>query len=322
MVSVFDKLKQARELLNLSQIEAATQAGLDQRDISKLENGKAKFIPSNYIQFLHGKGIDINSLYNEKEGKVRVFISHSSFDAVTPADYSTNYDTVLAKTQIPGVVKEPNASVNASPTASPTGKKAKKSVQFMPQVITVDQSGEENILYVPVQARAGYLVGRSDPDFLQTLPAFRLPGLRNATYRMFDVSGPSMAPTIGDGDKVISSFVESIDDIIDDRVYVVVTHDGIVVKRVLNRVSARGKLVLKSDTVAHRQEFRTYEIDYDSVVELWYCRMKLSGDFSAPSEIYSRLNELESDVTELKSVNTSLLFQMDEIRRIVHEKLL
>lgn len=176
----------------------------------------------------------------------------------------------------------------------------KGQVQNVPQVITVDPDGNDNILYVPVKARAGYLLGYGDPEFMETLPTFRLPGLSNATFRMFEVDGPSMAPNIISGDRIIGEWVDKLDGIRDNRVHVVVHKGGITVKRVLNRIKERGKIYLKSDTVVHRPDYPTLEIDPEDISEIWYGRLKLSSDFSEPSEVYHRLADLEVDIMEMK----------------------
>jgi transcriptional regulator with XRE-family HTH domain len=170
----------------------------------------------------------------------------------------------------------------------------------IPRIITVDSGGNDNIVYVPVKARAGYLLGFGDAEFMETLPTFRLPGLNNATYRMFEVEGPSMAPNVLHGDRIIGEWIDELDKIRDNRVYVVVHAGGIAVKRVVNRLRERGKLYLKSDTIAHRHEFPTIEIDPEDVKEVWYGRMKISSDFSEPAEVYHRLADLEMDVMEMK----------------------
>jgi transcriptional regulator with XRE-family HTH domain len=170
----------------------------------------------------------------------------------------------------------------------------------IPRVITVDNGGMDNIIYVPVKARAGYLLGYGDPEFMETLPTFRLPGLSNATYRMFEVEGPSMAPNVLHGDRVIGEWVENLDEIRDNRVYIVVHSGGVAIKRIVNRLKERGKLYLKSDTIAHRHEFPTLEVDPTDVREIWYGRMKISSDFSEPAEVYHRLADLEMDVMEMK----------------------
>ncbi len=193
--------------------------------------------------------------------------------------------------------------INAAETGQPfIDPKANKTGTFtgVPRVITVDKEGIDNIIYVPVKARAGYLLGYGDAEFMEQLPTFRLPGLSNATYRMFEVEGPSMAPNILNGDRLIGEWVENLNDIRDNRVYIVVHSGGVAVKRVINRLKERGKLYLKSDTIAHRHDFPTIEIDPADISEIWYGRLKISSDFSEPSEVYQRLGDLEMDMLELK----------------------
>ncbi len=170
----------------------------------------------------------------------------------------------------------------------------------MPRVITVDREGNDNIIYVPVKARAGYLSGYGDPEFIETLPTFRLPGLNNATFRMFEVDGPSMAPNVLNGDRIIGEWIDSLDKIRDNRVHVIVHKGGVAVKRIINRIKERGKLYLKSDTIAHRHEFPTIEIDPEDIKEIWYGRLKISSDFTEPAEVYHRLADLEVDVMDMK----------------------
>ena len=170
----------------------------------------------------------------------------------------------------------------------------------IPKIITVDNSGNDNIIYVPVKARAGYLTGYGDIEYMESLPTFRLPGLNNGTYRMFEVDGPSMAPNVLHGDRIIGEWIDALDKIRDNRVYVIVHEGGVAVKRLINRLKERGKLYLKSDTIAHRHEFPTIEIDPADVKEVWYAQMKISSDFSEPAEVYHRLADLETDVMEMK----------------------
>lgn len=61
------KLKQVRLLLGLSQEDAARSCGITQRDISQLETGKKVFIHTEYIQYLHSRGVDLNTLFSESE---------------------------------------------------------------------------------------------------------------------------------------------------------------------------------------------------------------------------------------------------------------
>lgn len=169
---------------------------------------------------------------------------------------------------------------------------------MMPKVVTMDTQGNENVVFVPVKARAGYLNGYGDTEFISTLPAYRLPGLGNGTFRLFEVGGLSMHPTLNDKDMVIGSFVESFAAVRDDRVYVVVTKsEGIVVKRCLNRLKTDGKLILKSDNYKHRDDYPTIVCNPEDILEIWYVTGYMSRQLRPPAEMYTRLIDLEARLT-------------------------
>lgn len=174
----------------------------------------------------------------------------------------------------------------------------------IPQVIAVNQTGNENVIYVPVKARAGYLDGYGDAEYIETLPTFNMPHLTNGTYRCFEVYGNSMVRTFFDGDLVFGKYVESLSDIKDGRIYIIVSKNGgIVLKRVINRIAERGKLILKSDN--KNGNYPTYTIDAQEVMEVWYVTMFASKQMPEPIDIYDRLHELESQLITLQeSVNT------------------
>jgi len=74
--------------------------------------------------------------------------------------------------------------------------------------ITVDKAEKENAEYVPIKAKAGYMAGYNDPEFIAALPKVNLPKLfKGKSYRMFPIIGDSMAP-IPEGSDVIASFAE------------------------------------------------------------------------------------------------------------------
>ncbi len=169
----------------------------------------------------------------------------------------------------------------------------------MPQVVAVNQTGDENVVYVPVKARAGYLDGYGDPEYIETLPSFNMPHLTNGTYRCFEVKGNSMVRTFFDGDLVFGKYVEDLKDIKDGRVYIIVSkNDGIVLKRVINRIAERDKLILKSDN--KDGNYPTYTINAEEIVEVWYVTMYASKQMPEPVDIYDRLHELESKVVDLE----------------------
>ncbi|MDI9309245.1 MAG: LexA family transcriptional regulator [Limnohabitans sp.] len=171
----------------------------------------------------------------------------------------------------------------------------------LPKVITVNEEGRENINFIGVQARAGYLSGYADPEYIEHLPAFSMPMLNEGTYRCFEVKGNSMSTTIHDGDYIFGKYVEDFDDIIDGRIYVIVSKDdGVVVKRVLNRIKESGKLILKSDN--RDGNYPIYSINLEDILEVWYAKMYASKQMPDPINIYEKIHELEGKIYELESI--------------------
>lgn len=178
-----------------------------------------------------------------------------------------------------------------------------ESLVRMPKVITVDSQGNENVIMVPVKARAGYLNGYGDQEFISTLPAYRIPGLNNGSYRIFEVEGISMYPTLNSGDLAIGKSIENLQDIRDDRVHIIVTlSDGIVIKRVLNRLNTDGKLILKSDNYKERDMFPPIVCDPANILEVWYATGYISRQMRPPAEVYNRVVDLEGRLTILESI--------------------
>jgi len=180
-------------------------------------------------------------------------------------------------------------------------------IVLTPQYITVDSEGEENILHVSARAAAGYLRGYADPVYLGKLPSFRLPGLTDATYRSFTVDGDSMYPTLKSGQMVIGRWVEKLDYIREDRVHILVTKsDGIVIKRLLNRVEQYNKIIAKSDATNDRGLYKNIEIDPEDILEIWYAVFHGGFDFQSPADMWKRVNNHEADITRLQNTVAQL----------------
>jgi transcriptional regulator with XRE-family HTH domain len=72
-MNTFDRLFIARTFLSLSQKEAAEQAGINAASVSIMERGEKKFIPTEYLQLLYAKGIDINWIFSDSNDTSLVF---------------------------------------------------------------------------------------------------------------------------------------------------------------------------------------------------------------------------------------------------------
>lgn len=196
-----------------------------------------------------------------------------------------------------------NRGNNTAATIVSDNEEVYQAKQRMPSVITVDNTGKENVIFVPVKARAGYLNGYADPEYIANLPAYSIPGLNHGTFRLFEVEGLSMHPTIHPGDVIIGQNVSQMRDVRDDRVYVVITkNEGIVVKRVLNRIEKDGKLILKSDNYKERDAYPTIVCDPVDVIEIWYATGFISRQMRPPAEMYNRLIDLEGKFTLLENL--------------------
>lgn len=170
---------------------------------------------------------------------------------------------------------------------------------LMPKVVAINENEEELVSLVNVKAAAGYLNGYADPEFIEKLPTIRMPGLKGGTHRAFENAGHSMSPTFHNKSISIGQWVESFDDIKDRYVYIVVSKtDGVVIKRVLNRIKERNQLVLISDN-SNKREYPNIIIDAEDVLELWKVRGAFSFEFPEPTQWQDRFNDLEAQITFL-----------------------
>lgn len=180
-------------------------------------------------------------------------------------------------------------------------KTTKENFFHTPKVVTVDKHGRDNVVLVPNKAAAGYLTGYGDTTFIKSLPTYNLPNITNGTFRMFQVAGDSMEPTIQSQSYVVGEWKENWNnDIKDGRVYIFVIqsyeYEGILVKRALNRIDKYGNILLKSDNKIYANKTFTPE----EIKEVWEVKLYLSFNIPDPATIYDRMNDLESRLIELE----------------------
>lgn len=169
-----------------------------------------------------------------------------------------------------------------------------------PKVVTVDSHNMDNIVLVPQKLKAGYISGYQDPNFISKLPSYRMPGLNNGIFRMFEVEGNSMYPTLPNKSFVVGKFVENfITDVKDNLLYAVISNeveDGIV-KRCTNRIEKYNNLICKSD---NRRNYPTQNIDPRSIKEMWEIKLHLNFQLPDPADIYDRMTDIEAELQEIK----------------------
>lgn len=166
-----------------------------------------------------------------------------------------------------------------------------------PKVVTVNSGEEENIVLVNQKAAAGYPHNVQDVEWYQQLPAFDipLPEYRNATYRGFQVEGDSMMPNLRPGEWVLGKAVPSITEVSYSKIYVVVLHDSVLVKKI-QKLDDPYKILL----ISINEEYAPSEVLVSDIQELWQVNSKLTFSIDATSE-NGLLRQLQQSMNELKS---------------------
>ncbi len=174
---------------------------------------------------------------------------------------------------------------------------ATSNVSVIPKVVTVDANENENMVLVNAKAAAGYPQNIQDTSWYRQLPAFDipLPEFRNATYRGFQVEGDSMLPNLRPGEWVLAKAVESIQDVSANKMYVVVLHDAVLVKKL--EKSPNG---YKMSLISLNETYPPYEVDMQQIQELWQVNSKITFGLDATTET-GLLRQLQESMEELKS---------------------
>ncbi|REC61819.1 XRE family transcriptional regulator [Chryseobacterium pennae] len=168
--------------------------------------------------------------------------------------------------------------------------------------IKTDSKGENKIEIVPYKASMGYLMGYSDPEYIDELQTMSLPFLHNGKYRAFPVEGDSMPP-YSDGNFIIGQYIETVASMKIGKTYLLVTREGFLFKR-LDKVSDTS-ITVKSDNPF----YNNLEIPFSDLKEIW----QFAGSFAsqeqqiinpADDELKRMLMKLMEEIIELKKTST------------------
>lgn len=141
--------------------------------------------------------------------------------------------------------------------------------------ISVDRSNNENVEYVPVKAKAGYIAGYHDPEFIASLPKYSFPNLpTQGTFRVFPLTGDSMLP-IPESSDIIAQYVPDWTAIKPDTPCIVILkgQQDFVFKMVT--VQSEGTFHLRSLNTA----YDPYTVGVDEILEIWKFYAYTSREF-------------------------------------------
>jgi transcriptional regulator with XRE-family HTH domain len=128
--------------------------------------------------------------------------------------------------------------------------------------IVVDKAGDNVIEIVPHKAKAGYMTGYSDPEYIESLQYISLPMLKGGKYRAFEVDGDSMPP-FKTGTYIVGKYVENAKELKKGKTYLVMTTEGMTYKRLKD--IREEYLVLDSDN----ELYQSFEVPYGQILQLW-----------------------------------------------------
>ncbi|UOG73036.1 LexA family transcriptional regulator [Hymenobacter tibetensis] len=253
-------LKFWRRELALTQAQMAEKLGIKRSLVGAYEEGRAEPKLTTLVNMARLFGI--------------------SLDALVTTDFSKKKNAKAALLQL-------QPATSTEPTRPGGGLRI--------LALTVDKEQNENIELVPQKAAAGYLNGYADPEYLEELPKFRLPMLgTGGTYRAFEISGDSMLP-IASGTVIVGRYVDDWMTLKDGTPCIVVSSkEGIVFKRVFNRLKEGAMLALHSDNPL----YSPYEIGVEDVVEIWEAKAYISSTFPIADLSLSRLASIVLDLQQ------------------------
>lgn len=166
--------------------------------------------------------------------------------------------------------------------------------------ISVDKSNNENVEYVPVKAKAGYMAGYNDPEFIAGLPKYSLPNLpAQGTFRIFPSVGDSMLP-VPEGADIVAQYIADWTDLKADTPCIVILkgQQDFVFK--LTTVNEEGTIRLKSLNPV----YEPYTVEAADVMEIWRFYAYTSREFPEArpemETVLAAIRNLEERVKELK----------------------
>ncbi|MGV3697119.1 XRE family transcriptional regulator [Flavobacterium sp.] len=166
--------------------------------------------------------------------------------------------------------------------------------------ITVDKSGNNFIEIVPHKARAGYLTGYADPEFIENLQQIALPFLGSGKMRAFPIGGDSMPPHT-DKSFIVGRYVENLGEIKKDKTYIIITlSEGITYKRLNSKNT--DSITVEPDNIS----YSPYDIKLSDVLEIWEYVAHIGQDDSKPETINAEsfpgiLKTLQSEIAAINA---------------------
>ena len=164
-------------------------------------------------------------------------------------------------------------------------------------VVKATGTKKPHLPLVKASQQKQYTKKYADADFIKGLDMFLLPGFEEGDYRLFETPDDAMAPSLLPGEVVIGSSVSDHTTIENGTLAVIVTKEGLFVRRVHFYANEKHVLILKSDN----RKVKNLNIHHEKVIEIWAIKGKVTTAFASAGLIDSkRIERLESSLDNLR----------------------
>ncbi len=166
---------------------------------------------------------------------------------------------------------------------------------------TVDSKNDENIELIPEKAKAGYVRGFADPEYIKDLPVFKLPFLsKQKKYRTFQLNGDSMLP-IPDKAWVTGEFVQDWNFIKNGDACIILTlNDGVVFKIIENNIIVKKSIKLYSLNPI----YEPFDLNVNEIREIWKFTNFISNEIPEPKipkeDLLKTVANLQYEMNKIK----------------------
>ena len=279
-------LKFWRREMALTQAQMAERLGIKRSLVGAYEEGRAEPRLATLVNMARLFGISLDQLVTTDFTKKKYMKAASSMRIL----HTAALVEAGADTDDSGGPDGPE-----DPTHGPAAANGKLRVL----ALTVDRDQNENIEWIGQKAAAGYLNGFADPEYLEVLPKFRLPMLPSTgSYRAFEIAGDSMLP-IASGTVIVGRYADDWANLKDGTPCIIVSKaEGIVFKRLHNRLRAGNRFSLHSDNPT----YAPYDVRADEILEIWEAKSFISNTCPAADLSLERVASLVLDLQQQVAV--------------------
>lgn len=175
-----------------------------------------------------------------------------------------------------------------------------------------DMAGKQKLEhdFIPLvnkAATAGYIGRVEQPDALEQMGFYKIPGFTKGNFRLFEVNGDEMYPSLEKKDLAICEKIADSNSIEGGTLCVIVCANRLLVQRIYQDEKDAGTYILKSDNEIYKEQ----SLKKADIVEVWRIKSKITSSFVRTSlQRIERVEHLENEVRMLKDQFIQLTSRM------------